>query len=140
MGIIRLFKLILFIYECIIFFLVSVIMVFSSINQAGLPQIAFASCAAMFPLMALFIWLDSARYTVYMPLFTAGKCIGIFSILGWSIIAGQVKISSVLSGTAGIESFLLYSYLFSMIVILLIIRDKKLGGENISDEKKLEVE
>jgi len=140
MGIIRFFKLILFIYECVIFSFVSVIMVFNSIDQAGLPQIAFASCAAMFPLMTLFIWLDSARYSVYLPLFTAGKCIGIFSILIWSIIAGQVKMRSVLSGTAGIESFLLYSYLFSVIVILIIIRDKKINDSNLSDEKKMEVE
>jgi len=115
-------------------------MVFSSIDQIGLPQITFAACAALFPLMALFIWLDSSRYAVYMPLFTAGKCIGIFSILGWSIIAGQVKISAVLSGVANIESFLLYSYLFSLVVILLIIRDKKLSGGNLSNERKLEVE
>jgi len=140
MGIIRLFKLILFIYECIIFSFVSVLMVSGSINQGGLPQIAFASCMAMFPLMAMFIWLDSARYMVYMPLFTAGKCIGIFSILGWSIIAKQVKISAVLSGSAGIESFLLYSFLFSIIVILMILRDKNISGEEMNGENKREVE
>jgi len=114
-------------------------MFLGGINQIGFPQITFAACAAMFPLMALFIWLDSARYEVYMPLFTAGKCIGVFSILGWSIIAGQVKISAVLSGTANIESFLLYSYLFSVVVILLIIRDKKLSGGNLNNERNLEV-
>jgi hypothetical protein len=106
-------------------------MVFSSIEQAGLPQIAFGASAALFPLMALFIWLDSTRYRVYMPLFTAGKCIGIFSILGWSIIAGQVKISVVFSGAAAIESLLLYSYLFSLVVILLIIRDENLRDVNL---------
>ena len=125
----------LFIFECIVFLFVAFIMVFRSIDQAGIPEIAFTASAALFPLMALFIWLDNTGYRAYMPLFTAGKCIGIFSILGWSIIAGQVKISAVLSGTADIESFLLYSYLFSMIVILIIIRDKKQ-----SDEKKMEVE
>jgi hypothetical protein len=140
MRIVRLFRLILFIYEFINFLFVAAIMVFSSINQAGLTQIAFGASAAMFPLMALFIWLDSTRYRAYLPLFTAGKCIGIFSILGWSIIAEQVKISSIFSGAANFESFLLYSYLFSMVVILLIIRDLHLRDKNLSDEKKLEVE
>jgi hypothetical protein len=130
-------------------------MVFSGFNQIGLPHVAFAASAVLFPLMALFIWLDNTRYRVYMPLFTAGKCVGVFSVLGWSIIAKQVKIKAVLSGATAIESILLYSYLFSVIVILVIIRDKKLNDDNIndvnhsdvihndvnnSDEKKLEVE
>jgi len=142
MRIIRFFKSVLFIYECIIFLFISTIVVFRSINQTGLPEIAFSASAALFPLMALFIWLDNTSYRVYMPLFTAGKCIGIFSILGWSIIAGQVRIIDVLSGgeKAKIESFLLYSYLFSMIVILLIIRDKNLSDGNPSGERKVEVE
>lgn len=114
-------------------------MIFRSIYEFGLPEITFAASTALFPLMALFMRLDSVRYRVYMPLFTAGKCIGIFSVLGWSIIAGQVKISAVLSGSAKIESFLLYSYLFSLIVILLIIRDENIKDKNLS-EKKLEVE
>ncbi|MDR0301484.1 MAG: hypothetical protein LBI04_04125 [Treponema sp.] len=125
-------------------------MVLRSIDQAGFPQIALAASAALFPLMSLFIWLDSSRYRVYMPLFTAGKCIGIFSILVWSIIAGKVTIKAVIFGTAEVESFLLYSYLFSMIAILLIIRDENLRDESIrdknilneivSDDKNLEVE
>jgi len=141
MGIIRFIKLILFIFECIIFLFISALLISSSIEQAGFPYITFAVSASLFPLMALFIWLDSDRYRVYIPLFTAGKCIGIFSILGWSIFAGQVRIIDVLSGgvKAKIESFLFYSYIFSMVVIFLIIRDKVLGGKNQSDEK-LEVE
>ena len=116
-------------------------MVISSLNQAGLPHIAFAASAPLFPLMALFIWMDSARYKAYMPLFSAGKCIGFFSILGWSIIARQVRIIDVLSGSpkAKFESFLFYSYLFSMVVIFLIIRDKILSGKNQREEKKPEV-
>jgi hypothetical protein len=155
MRIIRFFKLILFIYEFITFIYIAAIIFFRGFDQDSLPETVFAASAAMFPLMALFIWLDSTRYRVYMPLFTAGKCIGVFSILGWSIIARQVKISAVLSGAAVIESFLLYSYLFSLIAIILIIRDENLRDGNLrdgnlrdgnlrdvnfSDEKKLEVE
>jgi len=137
MGIVRLIKLILFIFECIIFLFISALLISSGLEQAGFPYITFAASASLFPLMALFIWLDSGRYRVYIPLFTAGKCIGIFSILGWSIFAGQVRIIDVLSSgvKAKIESFLFYSYIFSMVVILLIIRDKFLGEKKQSDEK-----
>jgi len=115
-------------------------MVFQGFNQAGLPQIAFAASMALFPLMALFIWLDNSRYGVFLPLFTAGKCIGVFSMLGWSIIAGQVTIKNVLSGTANIESFFLYSYIFSMVISILIGREKNLSGGNIGNETNSEVE
>jgi len=119
-------------------------MIFRSIEQLGFPQITFLASSALFPLMALFLWLDNDRYKVFMPLFTAGKCIGVFSILCWSIFSKQVKIIEVLIGSSNIETFLLYGYLFSIIVILLIIRDKKrcnenIDGTNIIDEKKLEV-
>jgi hypothetical protein len=139
MRITRFFKLILFIYEFIIFIYIAAIIFFRGFDKDSLPETAFAASAAMFPLMALFIWLDITRYRVYMPLFTAGKCIGVFSILGWSIIAGQVKISAVLSGAAVIESFLLYSYLFSLVVIILIIRDKNSGDGDLRDENLRDV-
>ena len=145
MRITRFFKFILLIFEFINFVFASGIMIFRSIGQLGFPQITFLASTALFPLMALFLWLDIDRYKAYIPLFTAGKCIGVFSILCWSIFSRQVKIIEVLIGSANIESFLLYGYLFSIIVILLIIREKKrcdenINGTNIIDEKKPEVD
>ena len=145
MRITRFFKLILLIFEGINFVFASGIMIFRSIEQLGFPQISFLASTALFPLMALFLWLDIDRYKAYIPLFTAGKCIGVFSILCWSIFSKQVKIIDVLIGSSSIETFLLYGYLFSIIVILLIIREKKrcdenINGTNIIDEKKPEVD
>jgi hypothetical protein len=139
MRIARFFKLILLIFECINFVFITGITVFRVNDQLGSPQITFLASSALFPLMALFIWLDNDRYKVYMPLFTTGKFIGVFSILCWSFFSRRVKISEVLSGVADIESFLLFGYLFSMVVILLIIRDKKRDDRIISNEKKWEV-
>ena len=66
-------------------------------------------------LMALFIWLDAVRYRVYIPLYIAGKCIGIFILMtGWFIFSIQVTI---------IESFILSGDLFALAAILLILKD-----------------
>jgi uncharacterized membrane protein len=140
----RFFKLILLIFECINFVFAAGIMVFRSIGQLGYPQITFLASTALFPLMALFLWLDGDRYKVYMPLFAAGKCIGVFSILCWSVFSRQVKTIEVLIGIANVESYIFYGYLFSIVVILLIIKDNFIkdnfsSDKNQNDEKNLEV-
>ncbi|GHV94471.1 hypothetical protein AGMMS50293_07910 [Spirochaetia bacterium] len=52
---------------------------------ASFPWLAYTAPNALFPLMALFVWLDMSRYGVYLPLYLAGKCISLFSIAGWLI-------------------------------------------------------
>ena len=79
-------------------------------------EIAFIAPSVLFVLMALFIFLDSERYKSYINLFIAGKCVSIFILLGWLILTSQVTI---------IESTVLSSDLFSMALIILIIRDSK---------------
>lgn len=88
----------------------------------------YAVPAVLFPLMALFIWLDTSRYEVYLPLFTAGKCLGIFVLLGWSIVSKQVTI---------MESFILSGDLFALAVILLIMKDvqKPIETQELMEEK-----
>jgi len=135
----RFFKLILLIIECITFF-IAVIVIQRSINQAGLSEITLMVSAVLFPLMALFIWLDSTRYRVYIPLFTAGKFIGVFSILGFPVITGQNSNSGFFSRDVNLLSLLLVSYLFSiLVVILLFIMERKSEGEKLNEENKLEV-
>ena len=84
----------------------------------------FISPAALFPLMALFIWLDTGRYRAYLPLFTAGKCIGIFIVLGWSIISQQVTmITKIYDAAIFAELILLSGDFFALAAALLIIKD-----------------
>jgi len=99
-------------------------------NDAGiLIKMIFAAPAVLFPLMALFIWLDTGRYKTYLPLFAAGKCIGIFILLGWSIISQQVTMISSFSSAAIIAGnfvanaglILLSGDFFALAAVILII-------------------
>ena len=102
--------------ECFrIMILAITLMIFG--NRGGLQaEIVFVAPSVLFLLIALFIFLDSERYKSYINLFIAGKCVSIFIILGWLILTSQVTI---------IESSVLSSDLFSMALIILIIRDYK---------------
>jgi len=89
-------------------------------------KILLAAPGALFPLMALFIWLDTERYREYPPLFIAGKCIGIFLLLGWFIIFRQVTmIGSIFGLAVYAEGILLFGDLLSLGAVLLISRDIK---------------
>jgi len=114
MRIIQLFKPGLFIYELLKFMILVFILLFQKEEPVTTAKMIFAASGVLFPLMALFIWLDTNRYNVYLPLLIAGKCVGIFILLGWSILSKQVTM---------IESYLLSGDLFALAVILLIIKD-----------------
>jgi len=89
-------------------------------------KIILAAPAALFPLMALFIWLDTARYKEYLPLFSAGKCIGFFLLLGWFIISQQVTmIGKILGISIYAEPLLLCGDLLSLGAVLLINKNVK---------------
>jgi hypothetical protein len=143
MRLVRFFKLLLLIIECLTFSVVFNV-IYSSINQAGVPEIALMTPAALFPLMAVFIWLDSTRYRVYMPLFIAGKCVGIFSMLVLSFITGKISNIDIISTKAAPVRTLMYFYILSIVItIFLIIREKNPGGgiqsKEKNEENKLEV-
>ena len=78
-----------------------ILMLFLPVSD-GIPWLALAAPGALFPLMAMFIWLDISRYKAYLPLFMAGKCIGIFSLLGFSIVSSQF---TMIKGFSGITEF-----------------------------------
>ena len=124
MKIIQLVKPGLFIYECIRIMALITILILQR-NEPGLfLKMIFASPAVLFPLMALFIWLDIDRYKAYLPLFTAGKCIGIFILLGWSIISRRVTMIGGFNETAIFaELILLSGDFFALAAILLVIKD-----------------
>jgi len=99
-------------------------------------KIVLASPGALFPLMALFIWLDTNRYRAYLPLFTAGKCISIFLMLGWLIVSRQVTmIGSLLEIAIYAETALLSGDLLALTAVLLILKDDKDTAAGLSESK-----
>ena len=103
---------------------------FQPLDPAGFPRLIYTAPAVLFPLMALFIWLDTSRYRVYLPLFAAGKCIGFFLLLCWSIIAG-FTVSIEASGIFIAELILLIGDLLALTAVLFIIKN---------DNNKLEIQ
>ena len=141
MGIIRPLKLGLFIYECFkIFLLVAAFMALRPIEPTSFPWLIFAAPSALYPLMALFLWLDVVRYRNYLPLFAAGKCIGIMALLGWFIVSRQGTMIDDFSGRIVlIELILLSGDLFATAAVLLIIRNVPNATKTpVSDQRSVE--
>jgi hypothetical protein len=95
-----------------------------------LMSLAYTASNALFPLMALFIWLNSERYRAYLPLFAAGKCIGISTLLGWSIVSGQFTMIGRFMGAAVFaEVMILCGDLLAIAAVFLIYKDNKNNSE-----------
>jgi len=126
MNVMRALKPIVFTLECIKLMVIALIIIIQG-NVPGLfTKIILAAPGALFPIMALFIWLDTERYKEYLPLFLAGKCIGIFLLLGWFIFFSQVTmVGKILGFTVYAEGLLLFGDLISLSAVLLINRDIK---------------
>jgi len=125
MKIIRFIKPALFLYEFIRILILAAILITNSNGNDIFGQIAYTVPNALFPLMALFIWLNQKRYRAYLPLFAAGKCIIISTSLVFSIISGQITMMSEL-----IEpEFLIGCDLLALAAVLLIHKDNKKNPE-----------
>jgi hypothetical protein len=75
----------LFVYECLrLLYLIGSFVVLRP-GGGNFPWLVYAAPNALFPLAALFLWLDISRYGLYLPLYVAGKGIGVCSMLGWLI-------------------------------------------------------
>jgi hypothetical protein len=88
----------LFIYEGVRIILLVLCLIFVLPGISAVSWLAFAVPGALFPLMAMFIWLDISRYNAYLPLYIAGKCIGIFSLIVFSIVSGRFTMIDIGSG------------------------------------------
>ncbi|MDR1839570.1 MAG: hypothetical protein LBQ93_08340 [Treponema sp.] len=122
MGIIRLIKPGLFVYECVKILMLAFIFVLFMPETIGIPWLVFTASGVMFPLMALFLWLDVYRYKAYLPLFIAGKCIGIFSLLVWTVVSG--RFARVFYDVHVIVDFVFLSGdLLALAAVLLILKD-----------------
>ena len=124
MGIIRLLRPGLFVYECVRILLLAFTLVFIMPETSAIPWLAFTASGALFPLMALFMWIDADRYKTYLPLFIAGKCIGIFSLLCWTVVSGRFTMFEDFYGIYVIVDLVFLSGdLFALAVALLMFRD-----------------
>jgi hypothetical protein len=125
-NIVRFLKPIVFVFECIKLVVIITILIIQG-NLPGLfIKILLTAPEALFPLMALFIWLDTDRYKEYIPLFLAGKCIGIFLLLDWFIFSGQVTMIGKMFGSAVYaEMILLCGDLLSLGAVFFISKDIK---------------
>ena len=94
---------------------------FQPLDPAGFPRLVYTAPAVLFPLMALFIWLDISRYRVYLPLFAAGKCIGLFLLICWSLIT-YFNVSIETSGIFIAELIMLTGDLLALAAVLFIIK------------------
>jgi len=126
MNIVRFLKPGIFLFECIKLMVISVILILQGNEPWLLTKIILAAPGALFPLMALFVWLDTDRYKEYLPLFSAGKCIGIFLLLGWFIIFRQVTMIGNIFGSAiYAELILLCGDILSLGAVLIINKNIK---------------
>ena len=117
MGIVQLLKPGLFFYECIRAFILTFRLTQPD-HPAGLPGLIYAAPGVLFPLMAFFIWIDTSRYRVYLPLYTAGKCVGIFVLSVWLIVTYNRFIPVTT------ELLYLSGDLFAIAIIIFIMKDE----------------
>jgi hypothetical protein len=94
-------------------------------GDSAIPWLAFASPGALFPLMALFLWIDFRRYQAYIPLYIAGKCIGILTLLVFSITSrGFTMIKEFYGSSVFAELIFLSGDLLALAGILLIFMNR----------------
>jgi hypothetical protein len=122
MDVYRALRGILFFYELFrLLVLVVLFAVFSpladAVKGAFFPYLVYVAPNALFPLMALFIWLRQKDYRNYLPLYMAGKIITAAAFYGWGISA--LKSSGLENLTAVnlvTEDFVLFGGSFLLIL------------------------
>ena len=56
-------------------------------GRAFFPYIVYLSANALFPLIALFVWLRPEEYRNYLALYMAGKIIAVISFYAWEFFS-----------------------------------------------------
>ena len=92
----------LFIYECLRILLLVVLLLITSMENgassgidfpgesaigAFFPYLMYMSANALFPLMALFVWLRPEEFRNYLTLYMAGKIIVVVSFYAWGLFS-----------------------------------------------------
>ena len=97
MGLLRPLRATIFFYD-VFRFLLLVVFVFIVPEGSGFPlgsfesgvffpHIVFLSANALFPMMALFVWLNPEEYKSFLSLYIAGKLIGTVSFYSWEFFS-----------------------------------------------------
>ena len=95
MDILRPLRAALFIYETIrllllvVFLFIAPLEAESYVGGAFFPYFVYLSANALFPLMALFIWLRPEEHQNYLSLYLAGKIIGVVSFFAWEFFSSR---------------------------------------------------
>jgi len=125
MKINRLLILVLFIYEIIRVIVLAILLILQENNPSIFIMVVFATQGAFFPIITLFLCLDTIRYKEYIPLFMAGKCIGVFVLLSWSLYTRQLEIS----GNFLNEITLISGDILALAAIIFIKKDINIQSE-----------
>jgi len=139
MVLIRCLKPAIFIYECIRIIVLSFILFYLLYGTISVPWFAFTAPGALFPLMALFLWIDTVNFKAYLPLYIAGKCIGLFSLALWTVIS---RLNTIIGGISlfylQIETVFFLCDLLALAAILIIFRNlqKSLNKQETTTEEK----
>ena len=119
----------LFVYECVrLILFLFLLFIYKISGSITIPWLAFSANGALFPLMALFIWIDISRYRQYVPLFIAGKCIGVLLLILWLLLFIQSNIIET-----GV--FFLCGDLLALASVVFILKEKRTLEE--AESKKL---
>ena len=93
MGAYRPLRAVLFFYECLRLLLLVVFILLASPDAAVygtfFPYLVFLSPNALFPLMALFVWLKEEIFRNYLSLYMAGKIISVVLFFVWEIFSSR---------------------------------------------------
>jgi len=118
MKLIRILKLLLFIYEVIRIVLIAILLILQANDSSQQMMMIFAVQGVLFPIMALFLCINTVRYREYIPLYIAGKAIGVFAILCWLLFTRQ---GTMLGGF--VSDIILGSFDLLAIAAILVIKD-----------------
>jgi hypothetical protein len=81
----------LFFYEVFrALFLAGLFVFFSPVEGANggvFPSLVYMTPNALFPLMALFLWVRLGEFEAYLPLYLAGKVITVIAYYAWSLFS-----------------------------------------------------
>jgi hypothetical protein len=92
MDIYRPLRWVVFLYELFrLGLLVGFFAVLAPREEAGavFPYVVYVTANGLYPLMALFIWRDLEQYRNYLPLYGAGKILGVFCFYLWGFFMVQ---------------------------------------------------